>query len=41
MNRFIAFTLFILLSSAGQVQAQEDTSQGVIAPGFHTLQVEL
>lgn len=41
MNRFIAFTLFILLCSAGQVQAQEDTSQGVIAPGFHTLQVEL
>lgn len=41
MNRFIAFTFFALLFSAGQVQAQEDTSQGVIAPGFHTLQVEL
>lgn len=41
MNRFFAFTLFALLCSIGKVQAQEDTSQGVIAPGFHTLQVEL
>ena len=41
MNRFFAITLFALLCSIGKAQAQEDTSQGVIAPGFHTLQVEL